>query len=575
MGNKEIGTKIKLEGEKEFNRQMTAINSGLKTTRSDMALLSAEFEDNANSVEALTAKQKLLQSSVDQHKAKVDALRAQYKKASATLGETEGRTQKYKQQLNKATIDLIKAEKALDQTNDALESQRSAMSEAADAVEVLGDASKKAEPKIEAVGEAVEDVEKKADKSNGAFASIARGIGSVTSASIKAGAAVVALGAGLGVTGLTAMVSFAREAAEAAKAAKEAGETLTESQSAWLGYADNLEMLDVSASKAKTALAGVLLPTLNKVSTSGAAYLNNFVRSIEAAGNDTQRQSAVISEYISYGAEMILQNLPQYAQVGGDLLGGIKDGFLEAFPELSEAGVTMIFDFLQSIIDGAPEAGRAGEILFNELVSGLESRGPDIAYSAAEILSSLTLWLIENAPALIPVAGEILLSFATGLIEATPDLADAAGDMIVSLGEYLTDPDNLAKLAQKALKIGGKIAQSIWDGLVALWNDLAAGFPGLVDGLNAGANYAIYGSTSLGIPGHASGLDYVPYDNYLARLHRGEMVLTSAEADAYRRLDGATAPAKIVNLTINAKTITEAEINMILDLVNRKLGDDL
>jgi hypothetical protein len=33
----------------------------------------------------------------------------------------------------------------------------------------------------------------------------------------------------------------------------------------------------------------------------------------------------------------------------------------------------------------------------------------------------------------------------------------------------------------------------------------------------------------------ATGLDYVPYDNYRARLHRGEAVLTAAEASEWRR----------------------------------------
>ena len=35
---------------------------------------------------------------------------------------------------------------------------------------------------------------------------------------------------------------------------------------------------------------------------------------------------------------------------------------------------------------------------------------------------------------------------------------------------------------------------------------------------------------------HANGLDYVPYDGYVAELHRGEAVLTSNEADALRGL---------------------------------------
>ena len=82
---KDIKTKVKLEGEAEFNRQMAAMNNGLKTTRSDMAALSAEFEGNLNTTKALTAKQKLLQSTYDQQKAKVDALNAQYEKAKSEI----------------------------------------------------------------------------------------------------------------------------------------------------------------------------------------------------------------------------------------------------------------------------------------------------------------------------------------------------------------------------------------------------------------------------------------------------------------------------------------------------------
>lgn len=43
-------------------------------------------------------------------------------------------------------------------------------------------------------------------------------------------------------------------------------------------------------------------------------------------------------------------------------------------------------------------------------------------------------------------------------------------------------------------------------------------------------------TTSVSINGsHAGGLDFVPFDNYIAALHKGEMVLTSYEADLYRK----------------------------------------
>jgi len=42
----------------------------------------------------------------------------------------------------------------------------------------------------------------------------------------------------------------------------------------------------------------------------------------------------------------------------------------------------------------------------------------------------------------------------------------------------------------------------------------------------------VNGNTST-LPGHKLGLDYVPKDNYVARLHKGERVLTKEENEAY------------------------------------------
>ncbi|MBR3927746.1 MAG: hypothetical protein IKJ65_01940 [Clostridia bacterium] len=50
-----------------------------------------------------------------------------------------------------------------------------------------------------------------------------------------------------------------------------------------------------------------------------------------------------------------------------------------------------------------------------------------------------------------------------------------------------------------------------------------------------------------GLPGHANGLDNVPYDNYIARLHKGETVLTAKEASAYRNGEGSARVEEAVN----------------------------
>ena len=55
------------------------------------------------------------------------------------------------------------------------------------------------------------------------------------------------------------------------------------------------------------------------------------------------------------------------------------------------------------------------------------------------------------------------------------------------------------------------------------------------------------------------------------------MVLTSAEADWYRKGNamGRGTVQKVFNLTINAQSLSQNDIDMLVDYVNGKLGDDL
>lgn len=46
----------------------------------------------------------------------------------------------------------------------------------------------------------------------------------------------------------------------------------------------------------------------------------------------------------------------------------------------------------------------------------------------------------------------------------------------------------------------------------------------------------VNGTTSK-LPGHKLGLEYVPKDNYIARLHKGERVLTAEENKAYMKAE--------------------------------------
>ena len=85
--------------------------------------------------------------------------------------------------------------------------------------------------------------------------------------------------------------------------------------------------------------------------------------------------------------------------------------------------------------------------------------------------------------------------------------------------------------------VGGDIVQGIKDGISAAWDGLKKFVSGLWDGLK---KIFTIKKSDIKVEGgadgsHAGGLDYVPYNNYVANLHRGEMVLTAKEAENYRR----------------------------------------
>lgn len=92
------------------------------------------------------------------------------------------------------------------------------------------------------------------------------------------------------------------------------------------------------------------------------------------------------------------------------------------------------------------------------------------------------------------------------------------------------------KITQKTAEFGRTlrpVAQTLQEvklGLINLGQDFW-------DNLSSFGKRALAARDQSKISGsHADGLDYVPYDGYVAELHRGEAVLTSNEADALRGL---------------------------------------
>lgn len=111
---------IELNGEKEFRDAVGEIDKSLKVLRSEMRLVAVQFDDNADSLDGLTASNDVLNRQILTQKEKIEMLQAALKNAATRYGEADERTKKWQTDLNYAEADLIKMERQLQANTEAL-----------------------------------------------------------------------------------------------------------------------------------------------------------------------------------------------------------------------------------------------------------------------------------------------------------------------------------------------------------------------------------------------------------------------------------------------------------------------
>lgn len=111
MAGGSIGLKLGIEGEREFKKSISEINSSFRVLKSEMNLVSSQFDKNDKSEKALTAQNKVLNKSIDEQKEKISVLEKALENAKNSFGENDNRTKKWSEQLNNAKAELNGMEK--------------------------------------------------------------------------------------------------------------------------------------------------------------------------------------------------------------------------------------------------------------------------------------------------------------------------------------------------------------------------------------------------------------------------------------------------------------------------------
>ena len=180
-----FGLKIGVEGEKEFKKALSEINQSFKVLGSEMKLVASQFDKQDKSVEALSARNTVLNKEIETQKQKIETLRSALENAASSFGENDRRTQSWQIQLNNAEAALNNMERELSENEKAIDEMSDGMEDAEDSTEDFSDE--------------LDDAADTADDAGGRFeklGSIAKGIGVVLAAAVVAIGAAVAGAAG-------------------------------------------------------------------------------------------------------------------------------------------------------------------------------------------------------------------------------------------------------------------------------------------------------------------------------------------------------------------------------------------
>jgi hypothetical protein len=101
-----INTKFTLSGEKEYKQAISEIGSGMKVLDSEMRKVSSAYAQNADSVEALNAKNDVLERKISTQAEKIEYLKAALQQSAEKYGEADKRTMQWQTSLNNAEAEL-------------------------------------------------------------------------------------------------------------------------------------------------------------------------------------------------------------------------------------------------------------------------------------------------------------------------------------------------------------------------------------------------------------------------------------------------------------------------------------
>lgn len=302
----------------------------------------------------------------------------------------------------------------------------------------------------------------------------------------------------------------------------------------------NLDMIATSATQILMMLVDVLIDNLPMLTTAGIQVITALIVGI--AQSAPELVPAIVDGIVLAWAALVAC-APDFLEAGVTLIDnvgqGLANAFAALFPQVAPWVQEYIFQPIRSVFTVAVDLGR-------------------------EIVSNLWAGLRDFANTLFPGLGDLLTGYTEDAVQESADIMLSSGELIPvdaetpvsAMAEVMDNDTRMETAAVEAVERAGSSMQST----VTVAGFDTAGKEGMqkfIDGINSMENSVLATvdriaskavqrlqsalqnvqsmANSASIDGsNADGLNYVPFDGYISELHKGEAVLTAAEAAVWR-----------------------------------------
>ena len=483
----QIKSQIILEGEKEYRAACKGINTSLREIGSEMKLATAEFGDNAESIEALTRKQDILQKQLDEQAKKAKAAEAALKKMrEGGIDPTDPAYQKMQTNLNNTRAEMVKVQRELDDTSKKLKSSKIDWESVGDTVGKVG---KAIGAGVAAMGAAI-----------GAAATAFLGLAESTREArenmgkLEAGFTTAGHSAEDAKNTYTELYGILGDDGQATEAAAHLAQLTNNEQelATWTDIAtgvyatfgDSLPIENLTEAANETAKTGQITGGLADALNWAGVSEDEFQSKLDACTTEQERQ-ALITETLN---GLYSDAAEAYREVNGDIIEAQKatanlNSAMAALGAIAEPIVTKLkqlaADLLQQITPFV-------ELIGTGLTGALEG-AEGAAQQFSEGLLGLVTFIVEQLGTMLPTFLEFALqmigTLATGIAQALPTLVPTIVSIITQLVQTLID--NIPMLIDAALQLITGLAQGIINAIPVLVAALPQVITSLVNGLLA------------------------------------------------------------------------------------------